>query len=71
MIVPIALECGIHLRHIRERTRSILGGIPTQSAHRYTQVLLEEYDDDRSYALRGNASQDAPRPLLNVAQMRA
>ena len=38
-------------------------------ARRYTQVLLEEYDDDRSYALRGNASQDAPRPLSNVAQM--
>ncbi len=38
-------------------------------AHRYTQVLLEEYDDDRSYASRGNASQDAPRPLSNVAQM--
>ncbi len=38
-------------------------------ARRYTQVLLEEYDDDRSYALRGNASQDAPRPLWNVAQM--
>ncbi len=55
----------------RARTRSVLDGIPTQSAHRYTQVLLEEYDDDRSYALRGNASQEAPRPLLNVAQMRA
>ena len=55
----------------RARTRSVLDGVTTQSAHRYTQVLLEEYDDDRSYALRGNASQDAPRPLLNVAQMRA
>ncbi|WP_233271539.1 hypothetical protein, partial [Pseudomonas viridiflava] len=30
--------------------------VPTLRAHRYTQVLLEEYDDDRSYALRGNAS---------------
>ncbi len=55
----------------RARTRSVLDGVTTRSAHRYTQVLLEEYDDDRSYALRGNASQDAPRPLLNVAQMRA
>ncbi len=26
---------------------------------------------DGSYAPRGNAAQDAPRPLLNVAQMRA
>ncbi len=43
--------------------------VPMLRAHRYTQVLLEEYDDDRSYALRGNASQDAPRPLSNVAQM--
>ncbi len=43
--------------------------VPTLCAHRYTQVLLEEYDDDRSYALRGNASQDAPRPLSNMAQM--
>ncbi len=42
---------------------------PTLCAWRYTQVLLDEYDDDRSYALRGNASQDAPRPLWNVAQM--
>ncbi len=25
--------------------------VPTLCAHRYTQVLLEEYDDDRSYAL--------------------
>ncbi len=41
------------------------------SPRRYTQVLLEEYDDDRSYALRGNAYQDAPRPLWNVPQMRA
>ncbi|WP_205895659.1 hypothetical protein, partial [Pseudomonas viridiflava] len=44
--------------------------VPTLCAHRYTQVLLEESDDDRSYAPRGNAAQDAPRPLLNVAQMR-
>ena len=43
--------------------------VPMLRARRYTQVLLEEYDDDRSYALRGNASQDAPRPLSNVAQM--
>ncbi len=26
------------LRRVRERTRSVLGGVTTQSAHRYTQV---------------------------------
>ena len=45
--------------------------VPTLCAWRYIQVLLEEYDDDRSYAPRGNAAQDAPRPLWNVAQMYA
>ncbi len=40
----------------------------TLCAHRYTQVLLEEYDDDRSYALRRNAAQDAPRPVCAVTR---
>ena len=43
--------------------------LPRWGAHRYTQVLLEASDDDRSHALRGNVAQDPPRPLLNVAQI--
>ncbi len=40
-------------------TRSVTGCMPTRSMG--TIGVLET--NDRSYALRGNASQDAPRPL--------
>ena len=33
---------GAHLRHIRERTRSILGGIPTQCVGTIIIVFLQE-----------------------------
>ncbi len=41
-------------------TRSVTGCIPTRSMG--TISVLETCD--RSYALRGNASQDAPRPAV-------
>ena len=33
---------GAHLRHIPERTRSVLGGIPTQSVGTTNIVFLQE-----------------------------
>ncbi len=32
----------MHLRHLRERTRSVLGGIPTQSVGTIIIVFLQE-----------------------------
>ncbi|WP_206205917.1 hypothetical protein, partial [Pseudomonas viridiflava] len=43
--------------HQREVTGGVLAICRGPAAH-----------DDRSYPPRGNASQDAPRPLLNVTQ---
>ncbi len=33
---------GAHLRHIQERTRSVLGGIPTRSVGTINIVFLQE-----------------------------
>ncbi|KTC11375.1 hypothetical protein AO390_02600 [Pseudomonas marginalis ICMP 11289] len=58
---------GAHLRHIRERTRSVLGGIPTQSMGTIIIVFLQEDLCITMSAERGNDHQ-TPRFLIVPAQ---
>ncbi len=50
-------------------TRSVTGGIPTQSVGTITTISVEADLCITMSALRGHAARDAPRPICLVAQM--